>query len=264
MLSMVPRCPYCRAEPTAGTPVRADGGVGKCPICLEDVNAENRRAFPCSHEFCDSCLVGYYSHSFGVIATENEERRAFRQREVNEARRRQCEANVALRREREENAALQREIQRRRENAFLSPHLLQGPFDIGTIVTINVPSWQYHKHWQNKMEVNLRTARGDIACHWAARDKKALGNSKVRGKWQHEVKYDDAPSWMQLGDAQDFTMDIIFTESDWEVRFSWCENTQSYRFPRPSWLADSNDVVNVVELTSNLQNPNWRVRQPEV
>lgn len=284
MPPMVPRCPYCRAEPTAGTPVRADGGVEMCPICHEDVNPENLRAFPCSHAFCESCLLTYYAYAVGDSTIENanlrrqieenananEADRAVRQREVNAARRRAHEASAALR---QENAALQREIGRLREHAFLGPHLFQGRFDIGTSVTINVLNWQCHEHWQNKMEINLRTAKGNIACHWAARDKKAVGNSKVRGKWQHEVQYDDAPpSWKKWPETHSLTMDIVFTESDWEVRFRKFVSCGSrrfthdhtYKFPRPSWLADINDVVNVVEVSPNLENPTWSVRPREV
>jgi len=134
----------------------------------------------------------------------------------------------------------------------LRSDLLQGPFSVGSIVNINVQRWRRIQNWKNKLEVNLVTARGNVAFHWGARDTKVVCNSKKSGQWQHEKKYhgDCVPA-----QSHAFSMDIVFMESKWVVRFRGHESERRYSFPHPPFLAY--DPVIVIELSSNVENPIW-------
>ena len=111
--------------------------------------------------------MSLFGPTFGRDRRENAEQAAVLQRDYAVLQR----AYDVLRRDyeaiRRESTAL------RRESTALdmqgSSHiLLQGPFAIGSLVTINVPRWQNIRHWENMLDVNLRTATGHVAFHWAA------------------------------------------------------------------------------------------------
>mmetsp|Transcript_131958 Transcript_131958/g.239981 ORF Transcript_131958/g.239981 Transcript_131958/m.239981 type:complete len:300 (+) Transcript_131958:58-957(+) len=286
-----PRCPLCRAE-NEGEPMRANGCNSQewvCPICLDGpndgVSGADRWVFPCSHEVCTPCLIKFYAHTLGAhrrLADENarlEDENVMLEDENETLRRRRDRDENAFRRVRDENEML-RQLRDGAENALdrvremlraprqLNPYLLQGPFGIGSIVRINVPRW-HGRSGRNKFEVNLLTAKGNVAFHWGARHDYVVCNSRVHGKWQKSIHHstDHAPSR-----SRTFSIDIEFHQSHWCVKFCNLsdeptrsrsdESTLSYIFQHRSYpvsLAD--DPVNVIELSRNLQDPTMKLLQ---